>query len=557
MKTWLLAAFGAVTAFGASGTPFVIVDHRDSDGDAETMRAFATVNARHTGSADAFLVNERFRGIQSKLAPALLTGCIRIETEDAAVPSEAVRLSFSEDGDAGKLLCDLASGLASGKRTIAVTWKRSGEKNPVMRYEEFATALSEWRPYLEKVAAVSRTTEAGGAGCLSLREGRDGLLKAFSRVDANGQVRAVTFRNVSGGTIPVTRLVIGKAAPGRALWQTPGVKPVELPLTACGQGNGVAIRLPAFAGATVGTLFFETDELWRQVVTPPEKYTDFLRIVEKQKKTYDLGDFTVEYYDQSNGPDVYQTLIMAIPKGAKGKFPAVVVPYYFPEAMLAFDPKTGKELSSYKEVAYMADLARRGYVTICGQAFHLTYAKKGLPENDWDKWVHAAAVLNRDWPDWTGVGKLVFDTRLLIDLVAADERVDSERIGIIGHSLGGKMAFYTGCLDSRIKAIVASDFGLGWQQTNWQDPWYWGDKFDAVVKSGFENADLLAATGGTPICIIAGKADDALTGEIVRRLPSYAKDPSRFLLINHGTGHRPPQTATEEGYRFLDSVLKK
>ena len=76
---------------------------------------------------------------------------------------------------------------------------------------------------------------------------------------------------------------------------------------------------------------------------------------------------------------------------------------------------------------------------------------------------------------------MVSDTTLLIDAVAFDFRVDNTCIGIMGHSLGGKMAFYTGCLDERVRVIVASDFGIGWEQTNWSDIWYWHNSVDEFL----------------------------------------------------------------------------
>ena len=46
------------------------------------------------------------------------------------------------------------------------------------------------------------------------------------------------------------------------------------------------------------------------------------------------------------------------------------------------------------------------------------------------------------------------------------------------------------------------------------------------------------------------------SGVIMRRAKGYEKHPERLKLINHATGHRPPRSATEEGYRFLDRHLK-
>jgi dienelactone hydrolase len=304
---------------------------------------------------------------------------------------------------------------------------------------------------------------------------------------------------------------------------------------------------------------------WSGYLDPPAEYAAFPRSVEKLA-TYSFSDFDVEEYRQANGPGTFQRLMMAVPKNAKGRLPAVVVPFYYPEAMLGFNPKTGglefqytspkTNLTYFTEVAYMSDLAKRGYITVTAEAYYLTYSQKNAPDGSWGKWGHVGRRLKEDHPGWTGIGKLTFDTRLLIDLVAADPRVDPERIGITGHSLGGKMAFYAGCLDSRIKVIVASDFGIGWDQTNWKDIWYWGDRLNEVKSRGMDHAGLLSLSGGKPFCLIAGQADNEESGAIMRKAKGYERHPERLKLINHATGHRPPRSATEEGYRFLDRYLK-
>jgi len=297
----------------------------------------------------------------------------------------------------------------------------------------------------------------------------------------------------------------------------------------------------------------------------PAAYSSFERSVVKTA-SYAHADFTVECYDQRNGPGTCQRVMMAVPRALTGKAPCVIVPFYFPEAMLGFDPKTGgveslrcsarTNLTFYSGVTYLSDLARRGYVAVSADAYHLTYAKTDAPADDWAKWRHAGNALVREWPDWSGIGKLTFDTRLLVDMAVADPRVDKDRVGILGHSLGGKMAFYAGCLDPRIKVIVASDFGIGWTQTNWSDVWYWGARLDRLRAAGASHADLLTASGGKPFCLIAGKYDDADSGAIMRAARGYEGLPERLKLVRHGTGHRPPRDATEEGYRFLDRYLK-
>jgi hypothetical protein len=104
--------------------------------------------------------------------------------------------------------------------------------------------------------------------------------------------------------------------------------------------------------------------------------------------------------------------------------------------------------------------------------------------------------------------------------------------------------------------ILASDFGIGWDQTNWKDIWYWGDRLNEVKSRGMDHAGLLSLSGGKPFCLIAGQADNEESGVIMRRAKGYEKNPESLKLINHATGHRPPRSVTEEGYRFLDRYLK-
>lgn len=270
------------------------------------------------------------------------------------------------------------------------------------------------------------------------------------------------------------------------------------------------------------------------------------------EKSYAYPDYTVELYVQPNGAGTTQRVMKVFPAGMKGPFPAVAVPFYFPEAMLGFEPDTGEALPRYAGVEMMVQLAKRGYACASADAYYMTYIQsdKGQGVN-FASWKSAGEALRRDHPGWSGMGKLVADTKLLIDTLAEDPRVDADRIGIAGHSLGGKMAFYTGCLDGRVKAILASDMGLGWDQTNWRDIWYWGDQVETLIAAGMDHAGLLGC-GGKPFCLIAGEFDNMDSWDLMCRAPGYEAGDERLKIINHATGHRPPMWALEEGYDFLD-----
>ena len=296
-------------------------------------------------------------------------------------------------------------------------------------------------------------------------------------------------------------------------------------------------------------------ERWLRAIGTPKHY-DFRQSMRLIKK-YDHPEFDGELYLQANGPTTFQRLLMVFPKKLTGPVPGVAVPFYYPEAMLGFDPETGEKLPRFENIEMLLHLVRRGYIAATADAYHLTYLPDSTRDrSDFLRWRDAAEALNREHPEWTGIGKLTADTFLLTDALSLDPRVDASRLGIAGHSLGGKMAFYNGCLDPRIRVMLCSDFGIGWDQTNWKDIWYWGEKLEALKAAGMEHSQLLGVSGGKPFCLLAGMYDNEESGEMMRRAEGYEAGSDRLRLINHATGHRPPLDVLEKGYSFLDKWLK-
>ena len=299
---------------------------------------------------------------------------------------------------------------------------------------------------------------------------------------------------------------------------------------------------------------------WLNLIGKPKNY-NYEKSVKLIKK-YSFDEFDGELYLQSNGISpsgevTFQKVFVAIPKNLKGKVPAVAVPFYHYEGTLGFFPDTMEVFEKFKDNATLVDLVKRGYIAATAHAYHLTY----VPENksdlmDFTRWKVAGEALNKAHPEWSGVGKLIYDTKLMIDLLYSDPRVDGDKIGIMGHSLGGKMAYYTGCLDDRIKVIVASDFGLLWEQTNWEAVWYWGDKLDILKSKNMNNIDLLSFVAPKPFCLLAGLYDNDLSRETLYSLDGYKENQSNLFVVNHATGHRPPKYAKDAGYGFIDYHLK-
>ena len=116
---------------------------------------------------------------------------------------------------------------------------------------------------------------------------------------------------------------------------------------------------------------------------------------------------------------------MYVPKNAEGKLPAIAVSGPFGAC---------KEQSSG---LYAQTMAERGFLTV---AFDPSFTGEsgGFPRA-----MHS--------PDID-----VEDFQAAVDFISVQENVDPERIGIIGICGWGGMALQTACIDTRIKATVAS-----------------------------------------------------------------------------------------------------
>lgn len=107
-------------------------------------------------------------------------------------------------------------------------------------------------------------------------------------------------------------------------------------------------------------------------------------------------------------------------------------------------------ISGKEELFYAHHLADRGYITIAPDL--ITAGERVYP---------GLARYNtegfyRRHPDWSALGKIIWDVRRSVDLLCTLDEVDKTRIGCIGHSLGGHSAFFAAAFDERIKATVSN-----------------------------------------------------------------------------------------------------
>jgi fermentation-respiration switch protein FrsA (DUF1100 family) len=127
---------------------------------------------------------------------------------------------------------------------------------------------------------------------------------------------------------------------------------------------------------------------------------------------------------------------LLIPTERKGKLPAVLC--------LHQTVKIGKAepagLGERENLRYAVHLAERGYVTLAPD-----YPNFGNYKIDVYKMGYQSASM-----------KAIWNNMRAIDLLVSLEEVDPDRIGCIGHSLGGHNTMFTAAFDTRIKALVSN-----------------------------------------------------------------------------------------------------
>lgn len=140
-------------------------------------------------------------------------------------------------------------------------------------------------------------------------------------------------------------------------------------------------------------------------------------------------------------------LYIPLKKPTSEKFPAMLA--------LHGTGDLGKQLvdgqSPKTNRAYAKELAERGYVVIAPD-----YPSMGdLKDYDFatDRYQ-------------SGTMKAIFNHIRCVDLLQSRKDVDPERIGVIGHSLGGHNAMFAGAFDQRLKVIVSS---CGWTLMDYYD----------------------------------------------------------------------------------------
>ena len=204
---------------------------------------------------------------------------------------------------------------------------------------------------------------------------------------------------------------------------------------------------------------------------------------------------------------------------------------------------------------YALELARRGYVTLSPD-----YPSFG--EYPWDFKAH---------PEYaSGTMKAIYDNCRAVDFLQSLPAVDPERIGVIGHSLGGHNAMFTAAFEPRLKVIVSSCGFTSFAHDDvpsWTGPRYMpriATQFgNAADRLPFDFAEIIATFAPRPFlaCAAIHDRDFDVTGvrkSMAAAQPIYSLHRQRNHLqaVYPDSPHDFPPAARRQAFEFLDRHLK-
>lgn len=246
---------------------------------------------------------------------------------------------------------------------------------------------------------------------------------------------------------------------------------------------------------------------------------------------------------------------LLIPDG-KGPFPGVLVVFY--------EAKTGIGRGKTERRDFALQLAKRGFVTLSlGSAPATFYPNKEKAQLQ-PLSFHAYVAAN------------------CRNALANLPQVDGKRIGVIGHSYGGKWALFAACLNDQFACGVWSDPGIVFDEkrsnVNYWEPWYLGYEpgrerkpgipteknprtgaYKKLIETGHDLHELQALMAPRPFLVSGGSEDQPERWKALNHIIAVNDllgCKNRVAMTNR-KGHAPTEESNEVIYLFFERVLKQ
>ena len=249
-------------------------------------------------------------------------------------------------------------------------------------------------------------------------------------------------------------------------------------------------------------------------------------------------------------------------RNSHGRFPAVLVVFYDPETAVGL----GKEKRDFG-----SQLAKRGFIVLSigtPEFCSLKPPYKPLCETPAGQ------------PQLQPLSALAYVAANCHTALANMPNVDPQRIGVVGHSYGGKWAMFASCLYEKFACAAWSDPGIVFDETrpniNYWEPWYLGwdathqrergvpsdtrprtGPYQTMIETGHDLHELHALMAPRPFLVSGGAEDppkrwQALNHAVaVNKLLGYT---NRVAMTNRPT-HDPTPESNDQLCAFFEHFL--
>jgi hypothetical protein len=278
-------------------------------------------------------------------------------------------------------------------------------------------------------------------------------------------------------------------------------------------------------------------------------------------------------------PNEFVPAYLLVPAKVGEKMPVVVCPHQTTQA----GKREPAGLSGNPQLQTALHLVKRGFVTFTYDAICFGERHDAAIGHYGD-----AIPFYRRHPQWSLLGKMIWDFSRAVDYLQTLDFVDGSRIGSLGHSHGGITTLFATAFDERIRAGVSNcgfdTFRIDGNVWRWSHAtaliprlgFYLGsphinmDFYRAVpdsevIRTPFEMHELLALIAPRPLFLSTSDEDFVFpnAGWSARR--SIARlEPVYELLKGTGNieghffrgGHSFPEEVSSRAYEWLDRALK-
>ena len=243
-------------------------------------------------------------------------------------------------------------------------------------------------------------------------------------------------------------------------------------------------------------------------------------------------------------PNEYTEGFMLVPN-EDGPMPAVITLYYEPNTAIG-DGKPCRD--------FAIQLARRGFVALSlgttettkTRTFAIRYPAKGCEEVE-------------------PLSMLAYAAANAFEALALEPMVRDDKIGVVGHSYGGKWAMFASCLYEKFTCAAWGDPGIVFAEdkgsmVNYWEPWYLGSRgtYEKMKSAGHDLHELHALMAPRPFIVSGGYSDEpsqwrALNHSVeVNKMLGYE---GRVAMTNRKL-HEPNEQSNEVIYKFFEYFLK-